>query len=162
MGASHCIVTDLVEHRLGVAKELGADFVLKVKADANEKETSEAIVKLLGEPPQITVDCTGVQSSLRLAMEVTANGGVIVVVGMGSSEVNVPLTGLAAREVDIRGVFRYCNDYPLALAMVASGKVNVKRLITHHFNIEQTVEAFETAKSGVGNPIKVMIHCDKK
>ncbi|KAG8335549.1 hypothetical protein J6590_064830 [Homalodisca vitripennis] len=162
MGASHCIVTDLVEYRLGVAKELGADFTLQVKADADEKETTKSIVKLLGGPPQITVDCTGVQASLRLAMEATANGGVIVIVGMGSSEVKVPLTPLAAREVDIRGVFRYCNDYPLALAMVASGKVNVKRLITHNFNIEQTVEAFETAKSGTGNPIKVMIHCNKK
>lgn len=45
--------------------------------------------------------------------------------------------------------------------MVASGKVNVKKLVTHHFDIEQTQQAFDTAKSGTGNPIKIMIHCNK-
>lgn len=44
--------------------------------------------------------------------------------------------------------------------MVASGKVNVKKLVTHHFDIEQTQQAFDTAKSGTGNPIKIMIHCN--
>lgn len=44
--------------------------------------------------------------------------------------------------------------------MVASGKVNVKPLITHHFTMEETVKAFETAKSGTGNPIKILIHAN--
>jgi len=162
MGASKILITDLVKHRLDVAKELGADFTLQVKPDDKEKELTKALVELLGEQPDITIDCSGFQTSIRLAMEATASGGVMVIVGMGSPEVNVPLTGAAQREVDIRGVFRYVNDYPLALAMVASGSVDVKRLVTHHFNIEETVKAFETAKSGVGNPIKIMIHCDKK
>lgn len=45
--------------------------------------------------------------------------------------------------------------------MVASGKVNVKRLITHVFKLEDTLEAFETARTGAGNAIKVMIYCNK-
>ncbi|CAG2057233.1 unnamed protein product [Timema podura] len=95
------------------------------------------------------------------AGESTKSGGVIVIVGMGSAEVNIPLTEALVREIDIRGCFRYCNDYPIALAMIASGKVNVKELITHNFKIEETLEAFEVARSGKGNPIKVMIHCRK-
>ena len=51
--------------------------------------------------------------------------------------------------------------YPTALAMIASGKVDVKPLITHRFTLEQTLEAFETAKTGAGNAIKVMIKCHK-
>lgn len=46
--------------------------------------------------------------------------------------------------------------------MISTGQVNVKQLITHHFDLEQTNEAFELAKTGKGNPIKVIIHCDKK
>lgn len=48
--------------------------------------------------------------------------------------------------------------YPIALSMVASGAAKVKQLITHNFSLEDTIEAFEVAKTGVGNPIKVMIH----
>lgn len=80
-------------------------------------------------------------------------------------------------KVDIRGIFRYANCYPTAIAMVASGKVStiirhskypmikiliqvdVKPLITHRFSLEQTLEAFETARTGAGGAIKVMIKC---
>jgi L-iditol 2-dehydrogenase len=50
-------------------------------------------------------------------------------------------------------------SYPAALALVASGTVNVKKLITHHFDIAQTADAFNTSRHGLGGAIKVMIHC---
>ena len=50
-------------------------------------------------------------------------------------------------------------SYPEALAIVASGKVPVTKLITHNYTIEETLEAFETARTGAGGAIKVMIHC---
>jgi L-iditol 2-dehydrogenase len=43
--------------------------------------------------------------------------------------------------------------------MIASGKVSVKELITHNFTLEETHQAFETAKSGAG--VKIMIHCKR-
>ena len=52
-------------------------------------------------------------------------------------------------------------SYPTALALVASGAVNVKPLITHHFKLEQSLEAFETSRTGAGGAIKVMIHCNE-
>jgi L-iditol 2-dehydrogenase len=47
------------------------------------------------------------------------------------------------------------------LFQVSSGKVDVKPLITHRFKLEDSVEAFETARTGAGGAIKVMIHCQK-
>lgn len=47
----------------------------------------------------------------------------------------------------------------MAIAMLASGKVNVKPLVTHRFPLEQAVQAFETTRQGVG--IKVMLKCDQ-
>ena len=52
--------------------------------------------------------------------------------------------------------------YPTALAMIASGKVNAKPLITHHFPLEDALQAFETSHTGEGGAIKVMIDCFKK
>ena len=52
--------------------------------------------------------------------------------------------------------------YPTALAMVASGQVNVKPLVTHHFPLEESLQAFETARTGAGGAIKVVIDCFKK
>ena len=49
-------------------------------------------------------------------------------------------------------------SYGDALALVASGRVNVKPLITHNFKIEETVKAFDTSKSPNSGAIKVMIH----
>jgi hypothetical protein len=48
-----------------------------------------------------------------------------VIVGAGSQDVKIPLVLTMTKEIDIRGVFRYANDYPIALAMVASGKVTI-------------------------------------
>lgn len=82
----------------------------------------------------------------------------MVLVGLGPSEVTLPIVDAAVREVDIRGIFRYANCYPTALSMIASGRVNVKPLITHHFDFKQVIEAFETSRDMKDGAIKVCIH----
>lgn len=52
-----------------------------------------------------------------------------------------------------------CCSWPIAIAMVSSGKVNVKPLVTHRFPLEQAVQAFETTRQGIG--VKVMLKCDQ-
>ncbi|KAH8271400.1 hypothetical protein KR018_008652 [Drosophila ironensis] len=158
MGASEILITDLLQQRLDVAKELGATHTLLLKKDQSAEETADLVRKTLCGEPDKSIDCCGAESSARLAIFATRSGGVVVVVGMGAPEVKLPMINALAREVDIRGVFRYCNDYAAALALVSSGKVNVKRLVTHHFSIEDTDKAFETSRKGLGGAIKVMIH----
>ena len=84
-----------------------------------------------GEGPEVTIDCTGRESSLQTALLATAPGGRVCVVGMAQDTVSVPLVVAAAREVDVVGVFRYANTYPTCLQLLSSGAVDVKPLITH-------------------------------
>ncbi|XP_024941339.1 sorbitol dehydrogenase isoform X2 [Cephus cinctus] len=159
MGACKVVITDLLQSRLDVAKELGADATFLIEKGMSEEDNIKKIHELFGEAPNRTIDASGAQASIRLAILGTKSGGIAVLVGMGAPEIQVPLINALVREVDIRGVFRYVNDYADALSLVATGKVNVKPLITHNYKIEETREAFETAKTGRGGAIKVMIHC---
>jgi len=159
MGASNITITDLVPDRLEVAKSLGANHTLLITKDRTEKENVQVIHEMMGEMPDKTIDCSGAEATGRLAIFATRSGGCVVLVGMGAPEPKLPIVDGLIREVDIRGVFRYCNDYPAALALVASGNVEVKKLITHHYDITETADAFNTARHGLGGAIKVMIHC---
>ncbi|KAG5679843.1 hypothetical protein PVAND_009380 [Polypedilum vanderplanki] len=163
MGASKVIITDLLQSRLDVAKELGADYTLLVNKNDTEKELVKKIHNLLGNvAPNKSIDCSGFEATNRLGLAATASGGCFVIVGCGPPEVKLELMSALTCEVDIRGVFRYANDYQAALALVATGKVNVKKLITHHFDITETLDAFDTSRYGKENAIKVMIHCQPR
>ena len=56
----------------------------------------------------------------------------------------------------------FTRSYPTAISMVASGQVDVKPLVTHRFTLEDSLRAFETAHTGAGGAIKVVIDCAKK
>lgn len=162
MGATKVIITDLAQNRLDVAKELGADYTLVIQKDDKEADLVAKVHALLGREPNKTIDCCGFEATNRLGLMATRSGGVFVIVGCGPPEVKIPLVSALTREVDIRGVFRYANDYPAALALVTSGKANVKRLVTHHFDITETADAFAASRYGHDGAIKVMIHCQPR
>ncbi|KYO21448.1 sorbitol dehydrogenase [Alligator mississippiensis] len=157
MGAAQVIITDLSASRLEKAKEIGADFTLVVKKETPQ-ELASKVQGLLGCMPEITVECTGAQDCIQAGIYATHSGGTLVLVGMGQEMVTIPIVNAAVREVDIRGIFRYCNTWPMAISLLASKRVNVKPLVTHRFPLEQALEAFETTKKGVG--VKVMLKCD--
>lgn len=58
-------------------------------------------------------------------------------------------------------IFQTCFSYEDAMSLLSSRQINLNPLITHHYTIEESLEAFKTAETGIGNPIKIMIHCDK-
>ncbi|XP_074901866.1 sorbitol dehydrogenase isoform X4 [Buteo buteo] len=149
--------SDLSASRLQKAKEVGADFTIQVKNETPQ-EVASKVESLLGCMPEITVECTGVQACIQAGIYATRSGGTLVLVGLGPEMVTVPIVNAAVREVDIRGIFRYCNTWPVAIALLASKRINVKPLVTHRFPLEKALEAFETTKRGEG--VKIMLKCD--
>uniref|UniRef100_G1Q0Y0 Sorbitol dehydrogenase n=1 Tax=Myotis lucifugus TaxID=59463 RepID=G1Q0Y0_MYOLU len=156
MGAAQVVVTDLSASRLSKAKEVRADFVLQITKESPQ-EIASKVEGLLGCKPEVTIECTGAEAAIQVGTYATCPGGTMMLVGLGSKMVNVPLVHAAIREVDIKGVF-FCNTWPMAISMLASKSVNVKSLVTHRFPLEKALEAFETSKKGLG--LKVMIKCD--
>lgn len=139
------------------AKEVGADFVFQISKESPQ-EIARTVEGLLGCKPEVTIECTGAEPSIQAAIYATRSGGTLVLVGLGSEMTTVPLVNAATREVDIKGVFRYCNTWPVAISMLESKSVNVKPLVTHRFPLEKALEAFEASRKGLG--LKVMIKCD--
>jgi L-iditol 2-dehydrogenase len=159
MGASVIAITDLSDSRLKIAKQMGANHAIKVDRNLDSRGFAEAIVNVMGENPDVTIECSGVESSLQTGIYATKQGGVMMLVGLGQMNVKVPLVHAAQREIDLRGVFRYANTYPMALAMVASGLANVKPLVSHRYKLENCAEAFEAARDEKSGAIKIVIQC---
>jgi len=163
-GASAVAVTDIDDGRLAVAKSLGAAATVNVRG-RSARDAADAVRAALpggSAGADAVIECTGAEVALATAVYGAKSGGVVVVVGMGAPVMSVPLLDAACREVDVRGVFRYVNAYPTALAMVADGKVDVEKFVTHRFKLEDAVKAFETAKTGAGGAIKVIIDCSEE
>lgn len=51
-------------------------------------------------------------------------------------------------------------SYEQSIEMTKTGRVNVKPIISHRFTLENSIEAFETHKNKIGDPIKILIHCN--
>lgn len=159
-GAPRIVIVDVDDYRLSVAKELGADGVVKVSTNIQDVNSEvEKIHITMGTGVDVSFDCAGFSKTMSTALNATRPGGKVCLIGMGHNELTVPLTSAAAREVDVVGVFRYKNTWPLCLEFLRSGKIDVKPLITHRFGFSQkeVEEAFETSGRG-GSAIKVMFN----
>ncbi|BFY97849.1 hypothetical protein BsWGS_00889 [Bradybaena similaris] len=157
-GASVVCVTDIDQSRLEVAKKMGADHVVRVTSK-DPLALAQAVEDAVGDKVDITMECSGAEASTLAAIYATKSRGTIVKVGYGHEMGQLPIITTVVKEIEIRGTHRYANCYPTALAMVASGKVNVKPLVTHRFTLEESKKAFDAAKKGEG--IKVMIRCSR-
>lgn len=150
-GAARVVATDVDKGRLEVAKKLGADEVVAVDAETNVQE--------LGGRLQVDacVECSGAESSVRLCLYAARPGGVAVLVGMGKPEMALPLLDACCREVDIRGVFRYCNTYPTAMRLASN--VDLSPLVTHRFSLKEAEKAFDLFQSREVESLKIIIDC---
>jgi L-iditol 2-dehydrogenase len=142
-GATTIVVTDVKEDRLELAKKLGATAAYR----ADDPNVVQNVRKHA--PLNVSMECSGAEPAIALAIRGTDRGGKLVSIGRSAkNNLSIPLFEAADNEIDIIGSFRYHDCYPKALALVASGAVNVKPLITHRFPLAKSKDAFELAESG--------------
>lgn len=161
-GATKVVGVDINDDRLKFAKEHGATHVFKNKQGSTSEEIAKQIIDEceLGEGADVVIDASGAESCIQTAVYVARNGGSYTQGGMGKTDVMFPIGILCGKELHVTGSFRYsAGDYQLALDMIASGKLNVKDLITNTVPFEEAKEAFDNVK--LGNGIKWLIEGPK-
>ncbi|GIJ83419.1 hypothetical protein Asppvi_002239 [Aspergillus pseudoviridinutans] len=166
-GATPLVITDIDEGRLEFAKSLVPEVrTYKVQFGLSAEEQANAIVNVFNDGqgsgpdalrPRLALECTGVESSVASAIWSVKFGGKVFVIGVGKNEMTIPFMRLSTQEIDLQYQYRYCNTWPRAIRLVQNGVINLKRLVTHRFALEDALKAFETAADPKTGAIKVQI-----
>lgn len=157
-GASAVMITDINDYKLGKARECGIDHVV----NPNSEDLGQAILRHFGpDRADLILECVGVQETITQAVENARKGTTIVVVGVFGKKPVVDLGLVQDRELSLVGTLMYQKrDYERAIELVASGKLCLDKMVTHHFPFEKYLKAYETIEEAKGNIMKVMITLD--
>jgi L-iditol 2-dehydrogenase len=147
-GATEVVVSDVNPSRLALAKELGATAVVDARTDD---------LTGLERPPQVLLECSGHPGATAQALRALDRAGRAVLVGMGGDELPLPLSVVQEHELQVIGTFRYAGTWPTAIALVASGRIDLDHLVTGTYGLHQAEEAL-TAGRRDPQTVKVVIH----
>ena len=157
-GACPLVITDISDSRLEFAKKMCPRVITHKVERMSAEDAGKAIVKSFGGiEPAITMECTGVDSSIGAAIWATKFGGKVFVIGVGKNEISIPFMRASVKEIDIQLQYRYCNTWPRAIRLIESGVLDLSMLVTHRFALEDAVKAFETSANPQSGAIKVII-----
>ncbi len=139
-GCSKVIISDIMQPKLDVVKNLGSIFPVNIK-----KENLPDIVKRQTDDwgADIVFEASGSRNVISNTFDLVCPGGCIVLIGMSGVPEQVEVTAAQAKEVRIETVFRYANVYSRALSLMGSGKINLKPLVTKIFRFEDGIKAFD-------------------
>ena len=170
-GASGVLVVDINESRVRKAMELGASWGVALEADAVVDAEVQRCVAVMEGEADVAFDCVGLSSTANVALGVTRAGGVVMCIGLGQSRQTLNSSShVVVREVEMKGVFRYCHTYPTCIDLLNKGKVDVTPLITHQLQLAKgegdqwrmdeatLLEGFDIARTGREGAIKVIFH----
>ncbi len=139
-GAAEIVATDLTDFTLEMARAAGADRVINTGADP------EALAAYAADKGYFDVlyECTGVAAALAGAIPAVRPRGVILQLGMGG-DMSLPMMAITAKELDLRGSFRFHAEFATGVALMRKGLIDVKPLITHTLPLSEAEGAFRLA-----------------
>ncbi len=139
-GAEHITATDVTDSALALALKIGADATINV---ATEGDKLSAFAANKGHF-DVVFECSGHQSAIRSAMEVVKARGILVLVGLGG-ETQLMINTIVAKEIDVRGTFRFGSEFNGAVQALVSGRIDPMPLLTEVFPIADARRAFDLA-----------------
>ncbi len=138
-GAVSIVATDLAEYPLQTASKIGADDVINAgkNQDLSDYTGNKGHFDVLFE-------CTGAEAALASAVPAVKPRGIIVQLGLGG-DMTLPVQAMTAREIQLRGSFRFHDEFFTGVDWMRNGQIDVKPLITHTMPMADAVNAFELA-----------------
>ena len=140
-GITTLISVDIMEKRLETAKKLGATHTINGK-------TEDVVAKIKeitgGRGVDLSIETSGVEIAANQCINASAKGATIVLVGYsGSGTMNLEINNAMDKELSFKTIFRYRHIYPMCIEAAASGKVDLKGLVSHTFDFDQLQEALD-------------------
>lgn len=157
-GVQDVYVVDVMDKRLEKAMELGATAVINGKKE-------DVVVRLNeltgGMGTDLAIDTAGSEFTVRQAIMAAAKGSTIVLVGYSrTGEMNMPTDFILNKELTLKSVFRYRHIYPIAIEAVASGKVNLKGIVSNIFPLSDIQNAMDESIRNKADIVKSVIKID--
>jgi L-idonate 5-dehydrogenase len=141
-GAREIVTTDLLDPPLTLARKIGADRTINTRAEPNGLD-SYAVDKGTFD---VVFEASGAPQALAAAIAVARPGATIVQVGIGAEATPpVPLNTLVAKEISLRGTFRFHEEFAWAVDFIVSRRIDVRPLLTEVVPLADAVRAFDLA-----------------
>lgn len=153
-GATQVIVVDVIDKRLSVAAGMGA-----VTLNARNTDVLTEVSRLTGgKGARVVIDCAGTNTTIGQTVHVAKAGGTIVWVGLATDSVNGLMVGpVSTKELTIQSIFRYKNLYPITIAAIADGKIDISGIISDTYDFSETPQAFTETLANAQNIVKSVI-----
>jgi len=136
-GAAEVIVCDIAERSLTIARQVGADRVIR---------SDQVDPASLADIADVSIEAAGSPAALTTCLQATRKGGRIVQVGTLPAEgVMFPANSVMQRELDYVGVFRAAHAFDWAVQALRTRRVDVRPLISAQIPIAEAQRAFELA-----------------
>ncbi|MCA8097455.1 NAD(P)-dependent alcohol dehydrogenase [Burkholderia contaminans] len=156
-GAARVILADVVPDKLA----LFAGNPAITTVDVRTRPLADAVAEASGGwGADVVFEASGSANAYAGLVDLMCPGGCAVLIGMPVAPVPLDVVALQAKEGRIESVFRYANIFPRALALIASGAIDVKPFISRTFPFSEGVRAFEEAASGHPRDVKIQIEMD--
>ncbi|WDZ82041.1 L-idonate 5-dehydrogenase (plasmid) [Ensifer adhaerens] len=139
-GAAEIVATDLSDFTLGLAKKVGADRVINMKSEP------DALIPYGADKGSFDVlyECSGAAPALAAGIAALRPRGVIIQLGLGG-DMSLPMMAITAKELELRGSFRFHEEFATGVGLMQKGLIDVKPLITHTLPLIDAITAFELA-----------------
>lgn len=153
-GCARVFISDLVGEKLAIAGSYEGIIPVNVR----EKDLAETVRRDTdGWGADVVFEASGAPKVYDTLFDVVCPGGCVVFVGMPVDPVPFNVVAAQAKEIRMETVFRYANIYDRAINLIASGKVDLKRLVSRTFTFEDSVAAFERAAEAHPTDVKIQI-----
>jgi len=147
-GANKLIAVDVIDQKLAIAKQLGADYII----NAHRENAVQRILDITqGRGADVVVEAAGVAETINASIECVKHNGTLVFYSWVTQDININIsrlhhdslhvinTGLVHHSIDERRVWT-----PWALRPIMQHTINIDPLVNRRFTIDQAVEAFRT------------------